>query len=202
MNKKTEHLWKYEFGDKYIKRTNTSKHLKSNIYFFNKIIKKKYKIKSIFEFGCNIGLNFEAIKNIDKKISLSGVEINEKAIKILNSKNIADVFHSSIKNFQTNKLYDLTFTKGVLIHIPPSELNSVYNKIYKFSKRYILIAEYYNPTPLDLNYRGFKKVLFKRDFAGEIMKKFKNLRLIDYGFIYHKDPNFPLDDINWFLMEK
>jgi hypothetical protein len=28
------------------------------------------------------------------------------------------------------------------------------------------------------------------------------MRLVDYGFIYRRDPNFPLDDANWFLLEK
>ena len=28
------------------------------------------------------------------------------------------------------------------------------------------------------------------------------LKLIDYGFVYHKDPLYPLDDITWFLLEK
>ena len=28
------------------------------------------------------------------------------------------------------------------------------------------------------------------------------LKLIDYGFIYHRDNSFPKDDITWFLLEK
>jgi hypothetical protein len=28
------------------------------------------------------------------------------------------------------------------------------------------------------------------------------LKLIDYGFCYHRDPQEPLDDITWFLLEK
>jgi hypothetical protein len=45
-------------------------------------------------------------------------------------------------------------------------------------------------------------VPFKRDFAGEIMDRFPDLRLVDYGFVYHRDPQFPQDDFTWFLMEK
>jgi spore coat polysaccharide biosynthesis protein SpsF len=25
---------------------------------------------------------------------------------------------------------------------------------------------------------------------------------VDYGFAYRRDPNFPQDDITWFLLEK
>ena len=35
-----------------------------------------------------------------------------------------------------------------------------------------------------------------------MLDAFPDLRLIDYGFVYHRDPNFPQDDLNWFLMEK
>jgi spore coat polysaccharide biosynthesis protein SpsF len=44
--------------------------------------------------------------------------------------------------------------------------------------------------------------LFKRDFAGEIMERHPQMQLVDYGFSYRRDPNFPQDDITWFLMER
>ena len=40
------------------------------------------------------------------------------------------------------------------------------------------------------------------DFAGEMLDKYTNLRLVDYGFFYHKDESSNLDDITWFLIEK
>ena len=58
--------------------------------------------------------------------------------------------------------------KGVLIHINPDMLNNVYEKLYDSSDRYILVAEYYNPTPVNVSYRGYNDRLFKRDFAGEM----------------------------------
>ena len=70
------------------------------------------------------------------------------------------------------------------------------------SKRYICIVEYYNPTPVSVSYRGHDDRLFKRDFAGEMMDKYNDLRLVNYGFVYHRDLNFPLDDLTWFLLEK
>ena len=69
-------------------------------------------------------------------------------------------------------------------------------------KKYICIAEYYNPSPVALSYRGHSDKLFKRDFAGEFMKQFPDVELVQYGFAYRSDPNFPQDDINWFLLKK
>ena len=64
------------------------------------------------------------------------------------------------------------------------------------------MAEYYNPSPVTIEYRGEKDKLFKRDFAGEMLDKYQDLKLIKYGFIYKRDTTFPQDDITWFLMEK
>ena len=69
-------------------------------------------------------------------------------------------------------------------------------------KKYILLAEYYNPSPVSLEYRGEKDKLFKRDFAGEIMNKYEDLVLIDFGFAYRRDKKSPQDDISWFLLAK
>ena len=89
-----------------------------------------------------------------------------------------------------------------MIHINPDELKKVYDLLYKTSKKYICIVEYYNPKPVALDYRGHKDRLFKRDFAGEMLSEYKDLKLVDYGFSYHLDNNFPQDDLNWFLLEK
>jgi spore coat polysaccharide biosynthesis protein SpsF len=107
---------------------------------------------------------------------------------------------SSIDKYETLNTYDLVFTKGVLIHINPNQLESVYEKMYNLSNKYILIAEYYNPMPAEVIYRGMEGKLFKRDFAGEMIDKYK-LKLVDFGFSYHRG-EFPQDDLNWFLLSK
>ena len=99
-------------------------------------------------------------------------------------------------------IWDLVLIKGVLIHINPVELNSVYDKLVTACEKYLLVAEYYNPTPVAIPYRGHADRLFKRDFAGEIMDRYPSMKLLDYGFVYRRDPHFPQDDISWFLMEK
>lgn len=92
--------------------------------------------------------------------------------------------------------------KGVLIHIQPESLSSVYDVLHKATARYLLVCEYYNPTPVTIPYRGHIDRLFKRDFCGELLDRHEDLRLLDYGFAYHRDPDFPQDDINWFLLGK
>lgn len=65
-----------------------------------------------------------------------------------------------------------------------------------------LIAEYYDPSPVEVSYHGHSGKLFKRDFAGEMLDRYSDLQRLDYGFTYHRDPQFPADDVTWFLLEK
>lgn len=112
------------------------------------------------------------------------------------------IFEDSILNYKPDHKYDFVLIKGVLIHIHPDELEQIYHKLYESSGRYICMVEYYHPTPVMVSYRGNDNRLFKRDFAGEFLNRYPDVQLLDYGFCYHKDPNFPQDDITWFLMEK
>ena len=191
-----------DWGENYIKR-NGYKKVKSNINFFSNIISKTSKIKSLIEFGSNIGLNLIALKNILSNVEFSAIEINKDACQELEKLGfIKNIYNESILDFETKTQVDLVLIKGVLIHINPEYLNIVYQKLYEASLKYILIAEYYNPDPVEVIYRGEIGKLFKRDFAGEMMDKFDDLELVDYGFQYHRDISFPMDDINWFLLKK
>lgn len=198
-----ENFWAGEFGTEYISR-NESKHwLAANIHLFSKILSKTNKINSVIEFGPNIGLNLSAIKSLKPNIETAGVEINKDAFKILQKEfPNGEFLNESISDFEPTKEYDLSFIKGVLIHLNPNLLEETYEKIYKSTSKYVLICEYYNPSPVSIDYRGHKDKLFKRDFAGEFMDKFNDVVLLDYGFIYRNDQYFPQDDINWFLMKK
>lgn len=204
MNYKTEQekFWATDFGNDYPSRNEGEKLVSSNVAIFSKIIKNCPTINSVAELGCNIGLNLMALHRINQGFRLRGYEINVKAAESASKANIAEVINTSVvEPLDTSKKFDLTFTKGVLIHINPDMLNAVYQNLYGLSNKYIMVYEYYNPTPVSVEYRGHQDKLFKRDFAGELIDKF-NLRLIDYGFNYKRENYFPKDDATWFLMEK
>ncbi len=198
-----EEFWQGNFGDEYVDRNQSDILLASNTSFFSKVFSRTGKIDSIMEFGCNIGMNLKAIRTLLPESNLSGIEINKRAVDDLNKwKGKVHVIEGSILDIELDTRFDLTLIKGVLIHINPERLNDVYTRLYNFSDKYICIAEYYNPTPVTIPYRGHDNRLFKRDFAGELMSKYSDLELVDYGFLYQNDPIFPQDDITWFLMKK
>lgn len=197
-----EKFWAGSFGDKYTDRNQGRKILAGNLALFSKILSRTTNVKSVIEFGANLGMNLQAIKLLVPEADLSAIEINKKAVECLKASENMKVYAQSILDFQCDYGRDLVLIKGVLIHINPDMLPQVYDLMYKSSKRYICVAEYYNPTPVGLKYRGHENKLFKRDFAGELLDKFSDLRLVDYGFSYHRDNNFEQDDITWFLLEK
>ena len=197
-----EEFWAGGFGNEYIDRNKGNRLLVSNIAMFSEIFSCTDTVRSVIEFGANIGLNLQAIGMILPDVELSAIEINKMAVSKLKRINSIKIYHQSILDFSPDYERDFVLIKSVLIHINPSELGKVYGLLYQSSKRYICVAEYYNPKPVKLSYRGHRDKLFKRDFAGEMLERFKDLRLVKYGFIYHRDYNFPQDDITWFLLEK
>lgn len=198
-----EKFWATEFGDEYSSRNVGHGWIASNTALFSKILSQTNNVKSIIEFGSNIGLNLKAIKNLMPNAVLSAIEINKTAVSQLEEwGEVKKIYANSILNVEIEEKYDLTLIKGVLIHINPEHLKNVYEKLYRTSEKYICIAEYYNPAPVTINYRGHTDRLFKRDFAGEMLDLYPDLKLVDYGFVYRRDTNFPQDDATWFLLEK
>ena len=70
------------------------------------------------------------------QMKLNAVEINDTAVEVMkNDPNLpVKIFHDSILDVEINDIYDLAFTMGVLIHINPNELKTVYEKLYTSSK--------------------------------------------------------------------
>ena len=208
MNKHTyatpqEQFWAGEFGTAYIERNQGDKLLAANLDFFVKSLRQTRQLKSCIEFGANIGMNLKALNLLFPGLEAHGIEINsEAAAQLAHTIPAARVYNQSILDFNASQSWDLALIKGVLIHLNPEVLPAVYDKLVAATGRYLLVAEYYNPSPVTINYRGHTDRLFKRDFAGEIMDRHPHMQLLDYGFRYRKDPNFPQDDITWFLMEK
>lgn len=200
---KQEVFWEGSFGDQYTGRNAEIYRLQSDTAFFARIFRSTGKINSLIEFGANRGMNLTAIRRLNPKIKLTAVEINAAAASLLKKIQGIEAYKMSIFDFSARRRsWDLVLARGVLMHLNSSKLDKAYEVLLKSSRRFICIAEYYSPYPIEVPYRGHREVLFKRDFAGELMDRFSNLSLRDYGFVYRRDPVYPLDDLTWFLLEK
>jgi spore coat polysaccharide biosynthesis protein SpsF len=198
-----EEYWLGEFGTNYVGRNRGAALIASNVALFSQALRCTRQIRSCIELGANVGLNLLALRVLYPELQPHAIEINGRAAQELEGIVPHDNIHvTSILDFVPKQTYDLVLAKGALIHINPDYLSTVYEKLYRSCERYLLICEYYNPTPISVSYRGHTDQLFKRDFAGELLDQYVGLDLIDYGFAYHRDPNFPQDDVNWFLLRK
>jgi pseudaminic acid biosynthesis-associated methylase len=194
----TQEFWQGDFGDDYNKR-NTNL-VQNNYVMFSKIFYANNDVypKTILEFGAGTGQNLYALKQIFPFARLKAVEVNKDACNQLKKIHGCEVINDSVSFVGRS---DLVLTKGLLIHIYPDELNEIYEIIYKSASKYILICEYFNPTPMEIEYRGEKGKLWKRDFVGELCSLYDDLKIMDYGFVYKKD-EYPQDNLNWFLLRK
>jgi pseudaminic acid biosynthesis-associated methylase len=198
-----EAFWAGEFGDAYVQRSQGDLLVAANIDMFSKALRVAQPVASCIEFGANVGLNLRALKALYPQMEQHAIEINADAVAQLQKVVPAgNIHHGSILEYEPARLFDLVLIKGVLIHINPEHLPAVYDKLYRSAGKYIIVCEYYNPTPVTVTYRGHENRLFKRDFAGELMDRFADVKLLDYGFVYRRDPKFPQDDGTWFLLEK
>lgn len=198
----TTEFWSGDFGDSYASR-NVGR-VEANIAFFSRVLPEhlitatKTRIKSAVELGCGTGENLMALWKMIPSVSLFGIEVNES------SADKCKVGTITRGSFLTKKILprDLSFTKGVLIHIAPPDLPLAYEKLYEASRKYILIAEYHNPTPVEVGYRGHRGKLWKRDFAAELWAAYPDLKLVSTGFAWKHDPAGSQDDLTWFLFRK
>jgi pseudaminic acid biosynthesis-associated methylase len=198
-----ETFWAGEFGTEYTERNAGEALLASNVRFFARALAAAGPVASCLELGANRGMNLSALRVLYPHMAMQAVEINPEAARKLGDLiGAANVHAGSLFDFQPPAPFDLVLVKGVLIHLHPDRLTAAYDTIHRAARRLVLIAEYYNPSPVSVPYRGHADRLFKRDFAGELLDRHPDLTLRDYGFAYRRDPTFPQDDITWFLLEK
>ena len=196
-----EKFWAGDFGDEYTRRNRGEAVVAANTVFFARILSRLPKLASVVELGANIGMNLVALRRLLPEARLAAVEINESAVRELRRIEGVEVTIGSLFDFAPASPADLAFIKGVLIHIAPERLPDAYAALYRSSARFVCLAEYYNPSPVEVPYRGHAGKLFKRDFAGEMLDRYPDLHLVDYGFVWRRDV-FAQDDLTWFLLEK
>jgi spore coat polysaccharide biosynthesis protein SpsF len=197
-----EAFWAGSFGDEYADRNKSLAMVAANTALFAEVLRRTRGINSVLELGANIGQNLRALRSLLPAARLGAVEINAKAVEHLRTIGDIDVHEGSLLDFVPETKWDLVLVKGVLIHIAPERLEQAYDVINGCAGRYVCLVEYYNPSPVEIEYRGHSERLFKRDFAGELMERVPGLELVDYGFVYRRDPVFALDDTTWFLLER
>lgn len=203
-NSEQEKFWAKTYAYEYIDKNSKFDHNLGSQVWEHMLRKTNGNLENYLELGCNIGRNIEQLKLAFPKAHPSIVEISEPAFNFVTSHHkFKSAFNGSILNSDLEKeSFSLVFTIGVLIHINPDQLIAHMAKIHSYSKKYILIGEYFNRTPVSIEYQGEEEKLFKRDFGKLFIENF-DVKLLDYGFLWgHIYDKAGFDDITWWLFEK
>lgn len=197
-----ELFWKKEYAEDYIAK-NKQFDRRKGIKAWRLMLKKTQKVSSVLECGCNIGRNIGFLEKVLPRATKSVIEISKPAFDVATRKyKLKNAHQCTICDAHPGEKFDLVFTMGVLIHIHPKDLRRNMRKLYEFSKKYILIGEYFNRTPVMINYQGKSNRLFKRDFGKDFLQNHP-VSLIDYGFLWgFCYDNAGFDDITWWLFQK
>lgn len=198
-----ETFWAVQYADDYIKK-NSSFDQRLGTEGWGIMLRKAEQIGSYLECGCNIGRNLSFLTQVLPDAKPSVIEISEPAYRFTTAAfPVQHSFNGAILDSQFQPAsFDLVFTIGVLIHIDPDGLLANMRKMFDYSRRYVLIGEYFNRTPVMLEYQGQQNKLFKRDFGKLFIESFP-VRLVDYGFLWgHLYDAAGFDDITWWLFEK
>jgi pseudaminic acid biosynthesis-associated methylase len=198
-----QNFWAQDYARDYMEK-NKSFDAKLGVDCWAQMLRRAEGVTSILECGSNIGRNIGFLCETLPEARKSVIEISKPAFDFVTSQfQLHKQFNGSIldSKFGSGE-FDLVFTIGVLIHIHPDDLVENMKRMYDYSARYILIGEYFNRTPVMIEYQGQKDKLFKRDFGKLFIENF-DVGLVDYGFLWgHLYDSAGFDDITWWLFEK
>lgn len=197
-----QQFWANDYAQDYI-RKNSQFDRQRGIEAWQKMLAKSEDIGSILECGCNIGRNIDFLNAVLPDAPKSIIEISKPAYDFVTHQHKLDkAFNGPIEESAFPDRFDLVFTIGVLIHIHPDNLLTNMRKMFDYSSKYILMGEYFNRTPMMIEYQGQKDRLFKRDFGKLFIENFQ-VKLVDYGFLWgHIYDSAGFDDITWWLFKK
>jgi len=196
-NSKPQRLWAGEYGEEWTE-DNYQDVSESNIQFKEKFgISKPDHLKRFFsdipkdsrilEVGANVGTQLMCLKELEFN-NLYGIDIQRKAITTAHQHRPeldsieGDIFDIPFKN----DYFDVVFTSGVLIHIPPKRIDEAVAEIVRCSDKWVYGHEYYADTYTDITHRGHDGVLWKTDFPSKFVEA-QDVELTDIEYLNHTE---------------
>jgi len=201
--------WKGTFGDEYTARNSaevwlTGEKRASAVAVWERMLREVWPgLSSIMEIGANIGLNLGILRELLPYTPLYAIEPNYVAWMTLVDRYAGlTAWNEAVEEWEPKEgTFDLVFTSGVLIHIPPENLLAATDKIVRAAGRYVLCKEYFDVKPTMIPYHGQDNLLFKRDFGSWYLDHYPELHCIDYGFWWSRLEPY-CDNSTWWLFEK
>jgi len=151
---------------------------------------KTLRPRSILEAGCGFGrnLNFLIKQGIKPEI-LTGVDISPLLLKQIRLPKSVRIIQANVLQlpFSSNR-FDLVFTHGLLMHLPPSQIHLALSELVRVTHHYLVVIEETRKKPGRINH-----FTWAHDYP-KLIAAF-NLKILDYQ--YHGKHN-----LVWYLLQK
>ena len=185
--------WANDGGREYTARNRVD--WRKRVVFMRELIHSLRDVRSVYEVGCNAGWNLSAL--VDCYATLAGCDINHVAVGQAKAAGLDVTCGTAIQCLPKNPTYDLVFTSGVLIHIPPVALESVMRAIIQASTQYVIAIEYADDIEREIRYRNQDGLLWARPY-GKLYEKL-GLKIKDVRFAGEDDG---FDSCTCWVMER
>jgi pseudaminic acid biosynthesis-associated methylase len=194
--------WAGNIGDQYFERNPVTKDgvLIREAWLHKVLSRMGFAPQSVLEIGAGQGDNLVALRKLLPDAQLAATEPNRTARDMLRA-----IVHGCTVtadaaqdlSFVSNEC-DLVFTNGCLIHVSPEERHLALNELYRVSKRWILICEYFAAKDEHVPWRGSH--IWKCDFGAEMMKLQPTLTPVACEFEWKHLTG--MDHATWWLFRK
>lgn len=147
---------------------------------------KPYNISSIFEVGYFSGRNLRYIKEAMPNIQVGGLEVNANAARFARDKlgmSDNELLCEDLHNLGRQKVsraYDVVFTSGVLIHVPPENLKSAVQNMLSVAGKYVMHIESLGKNEVSAGPKHLKptyKVSDQLQWAPDLLSIYEELGL-------------------------
>lgn len=184
-------IWKSDFGRAWVDRNCVDP--VSRVDAFRTML-NGLPIGNVLEVGCAQGHNLIALSNVSSNYSLCGIEPNQYAIETAKGQGLDVRNGNCFKIPFDNNAFDLVFTAGVLMHVAPEDLSEALTEISRVSRAYILVIEYRATADENPIYRGYDRLLYKRNYG--VLLRTHGLNYIRRG---HWGKGSGFDGCSWWL---
>jgi len=133
----------------------------------------------ILEVGANVGNQLLLLHEMGF-VHVHGVEIQRYALERSRARSagIPNVQGTGASLPFKDGAFDLVFTSGVLIHVPPDTLPTVLREVRRCTRTWVWGYEYFAPEPTEVAYRGRSDLLWKANFARSYVETCTDLELV------------------------
>ena len=127
--------------------------------------------KRVLEVGCNIGNN---LSEFPVDFDVNGLDMNEKALDRCKEKYPSFKFKkaSVLEIPFPDSSFDVVFTRGVLIHISPEDIEKSMTELLRVSKKWIFNLEYFGEDNKMIKWKRGDDLLWYRNMK-ERWKSFR-----------------------------